>query len=317
MTGSRGRPASARPATTRQAPARPGSAMPTVRQGAAMPSVRQRGFYSEVLDAELDDATLDQLYTSASSGPRVRSMQPRLVAPRQMLPRASQFVKAGTLKAAAERRARDELAARASAPSRALEPKVLVPFQPTPGAAPRRIVIERQKRLFALQDLTQLLSDQEIDSSVPGERRRAALLPRLAGPRWDGGLGGHVHPHGLSHLRAHSAHAQPARPDRPTPPFLARCLHSLRAVPRRWQTRPARCLSNCSTTPSTSAAPSPSGWPWPRSTPTARATCPPSSSARPSRQAFPRSGPSATFRTTTRRLRASPSTTRVPSALRA
>ena len=39
------------------------------------------------------------------------------------------------------------------APPRALEPKVLVPHQPGPGRAPRKIVIERQKRLFALQDV--------------------------------------------------------------------------------------------------------------------------------------------------------------------
>ena len=37
------------------------------------------------------------------------------------------------------------------APPRALEPKVLVPYNPGPGKTPRKIVIERQKRLFSLQ----------------------------------------------------------------------------------------------------------------------------------------------------------------------
>ena len=59
------------------------------------------------------------------------------------------------------------MAGHASAPSRALEPKVLVPFNSGPGQPPRRIVIERQKRLFALQNIAQLLADMGIDSSVP------------------------------------------------------------------------------------------------------------------------------------------------------
>ena len=42
-----------------------------------------------------------------------------------------------------------------------------MPFNPGPGKTPRRIVIERQKRLFALQDMAQLLGDLGIDTAVP------------------------------------------------------------------------------------------------------------------------------------------------------
>ena len=61
------------------------------------------------------------------------------------------------------------------APPRALEPKVLVPHQPGPGRAPRKIVIERQKRLFALQDVHQLILDLGVDTAEP-ERPGAMSL---------------------------------------------------------------------------------------------------------------------------------------------
>jgi hypothetical protein len=44
--------------------------------------------------------------------------------------------------------------------SKALEPKVMLPFQARPGETPRKIEIERRKRLYALQNIVELL-DQE------------------------------------------------------------------------------------------------------------------------------------------------------------
>lgn len=119
--------------------------------------MRQRGFYSEILDAEMDEESAEQLLASASCGPHSEALQPKLAAPKQKVLSVSQFGGAGeeVLQSAAERQAK-LMAQSTSAPSRALEPKVLVPFHPGPGKTPRRIVIERQKRLFALQDLAQL-----------------------------------------------------------------------------------------------------------------------------------------------------------------
>ena len=74
------------------------------------------------------------------------------------------------------------------APPRALEPKVLVPHQPGPGRAPRKIVIERQKRLFALQDIHQLILDLGVDTAEP-ERPGAMSLEVRVRVRLGLGLG--------------------------------------------------------------------------------------------------------------------------------
>ena len=126
-----------------------------------MPATRQRGFYSEILDSDMDPSNAEQLLQSASCGPQTLDLQPRLASQKQPLLRASDFLPEGAgeeaMQAAVDRQARLAAGAHsATTPSRALEPKVLVPFHPGPGHTPRRIVIERQKRLFALQDLSQV-----------------------------------------------------------------------------------------------------------------------------------------------------------------
>ena len=90
------------------------------------------------------------LLSAAQLGATSPEKQPRYAAPKQPAMRATQ------LKSLYGAERKEQLAAKAAAaspPSKALEPKVLVPFKPAPGEVPRRIVIERQKRLFALQDL--------------------------------------------------------------------------------------------------------------------------------------------------------------------
>ena len=41
-----------------------------------MPTARQRGFYSEILDAEMEPASANQLLRAASCGPRSLDLQP-------------------------------------------------------------------------------------------------------------------------------------------------------------------------------------------------------------------------------------------------
>jgi len=48
----------------------------------------------------------------------------------------------------------------------ALEPKVMAPYETPPGDTPRRVQIERKKRLFAHQDLSALLDEQGVNSFV-------------------------------------------------------------------------------------------------------------------------------------------------------
>ena len=126
-----------------------------------MPTARQRGFYSEILDSEMEGEKADQLLQSASCGPRALDLQPRFCAPKYAVPKAAVIAGGGdeAMQAAIEKQKRLAATHTSSAPSRALEPKVLVPFQPGPGKTPRRIVIERQKRLFALQDLAQVRAE--------------------------------------------------------------------------------------------------------------------------------------------------------------
>jgi hypothetical protein len=63
----------------------------------------------------------------------------------------------------------------AAPPGKALEPKVLVPFKPGAGKTPRKIVIERQKRLFHAQDLQQLLLEAGVDMRNPDPPSALAL----------------------------------------------------------------------------------------------------------------------------------------------
>lgn len=53
-------------------------------------------------------------------------------------------------------------------PSKALEPKVFIPFVNPPGGIPRKIVIERKRRLYEQQNIEELLrNDHGIDYSKP------------------------------------------------------------------------------------------------------------------------------------------------------
>jgi hypothetical protein len=53
--------------------------------------------------------------------------------------------------------------------SSAIEPKVIAPHDPKHGQAPRRIEVERKKRLFAAQDIEELLKEGGIDYNPPCE----------------------------------------------------------------------------------------------------------------------------------------------------
>ncbi len=54
-----------------------------------------------------------------------------------------------------------------------LEPKVMAPHYRGQGKTPRKVEIERKKRLFAAQDITLLLLKEGIDDSEPKEVRDA------------------------------------------------------------------------------------------------------------------------------------------------
>jgi len=48
-----------------------------------------------------------------------------------------------------------------------VDPKVMEPFNPIPGKPPRRVVIDRQRKLFASLDIEELLAELGIDYRNP------------------------------------------------------------------------------------------------------------------------------------------------------
>lgn len=158
--------------------AAPGSsrrpAPPAAKSSAAAGRVKQRGIYSEFLDKTKSQEDKDaENGMSAVQAKGIVGSTPAGGSVAQKPPKASSF----------KRPAPNDTAAPAPAPSAAtatttssfvdayaspsssqptlprLEPKVLVPYEQRPGKPPRRIEIERKKRLFAAQDIEQLLSN--------------------------------------------------------------------------------------------------------------------------------------------------------------
>jgi len=48
-----------------------------------------------------------------------------------------------------------------------VDPKVMEPFEPIPGRPPRKVVIDRQRKLFASLDIEELLLELGIDYRNP------------------------------------------------------------------------------------------------------------------------------------------------------
>ncbi|XP_036594745.1 dynein heavy chain 1, axonemal [Trichosurus vulpecula] len=68
-----------------------------------------------------------------------------------------------------------EILVKSDFPLKAYEPKVQVPFQTLPGHCPRKIEIERRKRLYLKLDINKLLAAEGIDSNL--------LMPRHPDPK--------------------------------------------------------------------------------------------------------------------------------------
>jgi len=57
-----------------------------------------------------------------------------------------------------------------------VDPKVMEPFKPIPGKPPRKVVIDRQRKLFASLSIEELLAELGIDYSTPTQHA-AEWLP--------------------------------------------------------------------------------------------------------------------------------------------
>ena len=112
-------------------------------------NAKQRGMYSEMLSQGLGEQdvmsgtkfSLSELHT-------------------QRLPVADSFTRTGLDHDRSNQ-------ATESFDHRAIEPKVIAAFKPPPGGMPRKLEIERKKRLYAAQDVEMLLSAKGISYLDP------------------------------------------------------------------------------------------------------------------------------------------------------
>lgn len=113
---------------------------------------KQRGIYSEYLGASTVSSRKE-----ASAGPRTNKNS-NIAPPVQKQPKARKFKRGASVIKRSTGSAHHR-----STSERDIEPKVIVPFKQRPGKPPRRIEIERKKRLYASQDLEELLRAGGID----------------------------------------------------------------------------------------------------------------------------------------------------------
>ncbi len=122
----------------------------------------QRGYYSELLGQQDGGAPLGV------------QAKPRLGAPKQKPPAARLFTGQGAAAAAdpAAETAESDPAAVPAIP----EPKVYVAHKQELGAMPRRVVVERQRRLFSEQDVPSLLAAVGVDFRYPEMEAGSSIL---------------------------------------------------------------------------------------------------------------------------------------------
>jgi hypothetical protein len=120
---------------------------------------------------DLDVPSVCLFIQEATAGPVILGADSKMAT--QRVPAIRSFKGLGQFKkkTQAEIDTAAQLAEAAAGPqtSIGLEPKVFVPFEMIPGKAPRRIVIERKKRLFASFAIEDLLKQQGVDYAEFGD----------------------------------------------------------------------------------------------------------------------------------------------------
>ncbi|XP_006744052.2 dynein heavy chain 1, axonemal-like [Leptonychotes weddellii] len=136
------------------------------------PLMKQRGFYSDILSP----GSLDQI-GEVCRGPCMNQDLLRQADLDQFTPNVRTFEIPEDIKEYLEQQCIGSTTQRLTQtdfPLQAYEPKVQVPFLVLPGQCPRKIEIERRKRLYLSLDIEQLLAHEGIDSN--------ALMPRHPDP---------------------------------------------------------------------------------------------------------------------------------------
>ncbi|XP_054992649.1 dynein axonemal heavy chain 1 [Sorex araneus] len=137
------------------------------------PLMKQRGFYSDILTP----GSLEQL-GEVCRGPLVKQDLLRVAELNEFTPKVSTFEIPQNFQDMLEKQhtgATTQLLTDTDFPLQAYEPKVQVPFLVLTGQCPRKIEIERRKRLYMSLDIEKLLAAEGIDSNN--------LMPRHLDPQ--------------------------------------------------------------------------------------------------------------------------------------
>ncbi|XP_058416307.1 dynein axonemal heavy chain 1 isoform X1 [Diceros bicornis minor] len=136
------------------------------------PLMKQHGFYSDILSP----GTLAQL-GEVCRGPRMNQDLLRQADLDKFTPKVRTFEVPEDFEKHLEQQcigSTTQILTQTDFPLQAYEPKVQVPFLVLPGQCPRKIEIERRKRLYLSLDIEQLLANEGIDSDE--------LMPRCPDP---------------------------------------------------------------------------------------------------------------------------------------
>ncbi|CAM5127475.1 unnamed protein product [Eretmochelys imbricata] len=136
------------------------------------PMIKQKGFYSDVL---YPGATT--FLGDVCAGPSVYKDLLRQADLEQHTPKVTTFETPENIESYLDKQVigpTTEILAKSDYPLQAFKPKVQLPFQGLPGQCPRKIEIERRRRLYLKLDIAQLLANEGIDSNQ--------LMPRHQDP---------------------------------------------------------------------------------------------------------------------------------------
>ncbi|XP_025927284.1 dynein heavy chain 1, axonemal [Apteryx rowi] len=127
------------------------------------PAFREKSFYSDVLTAGASNNLGD-----VCAGPHVHKDLLRQADLEQHTPKVTTFRTPEDIGSCLEKQAigpTTEILIKSDFPLRAFKPKVQIPFQRLPGQCPRKVEIERRRRLYLSLDIAQLLANEGIDSN--------------------------------------------------------------------------------------------------------------------------------------------------------
>ncbi|XP_060604387.1 dynein axonemal heavy chain 1-like isoform X2 [Ruditapes philippinarum] len=132
--------------------------------GQRYPEIKQRGYYSDIIGADNDVHGEDIL-----SGPPTAHDTHWNVAKEKHTPKVTAFATSGDLSQVVKSQSygpTTEITDISDFPVKASEPKVQLPFYTKPGECPRKIEIERKRRLYSTLSLPELLKEENIQTEL-------------------------------------------------------------------------------------------------------------------------------------------------------